>query len=133
MNEIEFGAPLSPQLTSIFRTKLATAKLYQTVVLESHRFPGTEALKEGIVDGLGGLDEVLALITKLGLEKRALSGVWGTLRREMWRTPYTWVKDDDGFAQSESMMEKGGEVAEKDRQTAEDKVAKWEAAGRSKL
>src|SRR4051812_17623026 len=61
MNELDFGAPLPPPMSSIFRNKLATPNLYRSVMLESHRFPGPEALKEGIVDGLGGLKEVLDL------------------------------------------------------------------------
>jgi len=54
LNELDFGAPLKPPMASIFRTKLPSPNTYRTMVLESKRFNALEALKEGIVDGLGG-------------------------------------------------------------------------------
>ena len=44
-----------------------------------------EALKEGIVDGVGALDEALAFIQDANLTTRADKGVYGLLKAEMWK------------------------------------------------
>ncbi|KAJ6257512.1 hypothetical protein Dda_7297 [Drechslerella dactyloides] len=93
MNELDFGAPLIPPLTSIFRNKLS-AKTYRDVVLEAKRFPGPEALKEDIVDALGGLDEAYKLIDERKLDKKAESGIYSVLRREAWRETFHLVRGD---------------------------------------
>ena len=84
LNELDFGAPLQPPMASIFRQKIPNPNTYRTMVLESKRFNALEALKEGIVDGLGSMEEVLSLIDEAKLGKRGLSGVYGRLKEEMW-------------------------------------------------
>ena len=84
MNELDFGAPLYGPLSSIFREKLS-ASTYRSILLEAKRFAGPQALKEGIVDGLGGLPEALAYVRELQLVGKAQSGVYGVLKAEMWR------------------------------------------------
>src|SRR5271168_965770 len=62
LNELEFGAPLKPAMSSIFRQKIPYPATYRSLVLEAKRFSGNEALEGGIVDGLGAIEEVLALV-----------------------------------------------------------------------
>ena len=52
-----------------------------------------DALKAGIVDGLGGLDEVLKLIDDRNLKTRADKGIVGELRREMWRESLHYLEN----------------------------------------
>ena len=85
LNELDFGAHLKPPMASIFRTKLPSPNTYRTMVLESKRFNALEALREGIVDGLGGVEEVLAYVGEMRLLERGKSGVYGRLKAEMWR------------------------------------------------
>lgn len=54
LNELDFGASLNPTMVSVFRIKLGMST-FRNMVLESRRYPALEALKEGIVDGLGAL------------------------------------------------------------------------------
>lgn len=85
LNELEFGAPLPGPMASIFRQKVPNPNTYRSIVLEAKRFNALEALKEGIVDGLGGLEEVLMFADELRLQSKGKSGVYGRLKAEMWR------------------------------------------------
>jgi Delta3-Delta2-enoyl-CoA isomerase len=85
VNELEFGAPLPGPMASIFRQKIPSPNTYRTMVLEAKRYNALEALKEGIVDGLGGLDEVLMFVDEMKLRAKGKSGVYGRLKAEMWR------------------------------------------------
>ncbi len=84
LNEIDFGVPLMPPMSSIFRAKTAP-HVYRRLVLEAHRFDGPQALEAGLVDALGGLDAVLALVRDRGLVKKGATGVYGLLKAEMYR------------------------------------------------
>ena len=82
INELEFGAPLRPAMSSIFRQKLARPETYRTVVLESKRFNALESLKEGIIDGPGGLQEAITFIQEAKLTDKAESGIYGKMKEE---------------------------------------------------
>lgn len=84
LNELEFGAPLKPAMSAIFRIK-TRPETYRSLVLEAHRFAGPEAVKAGIVDGVGGLEEVLQLVESRKLVEKGQTGVYGALKREMYR------------------------------------------------
>lgn len=85
VNELEFGAPLPGPMASIFRQKIPSPNTYRNMVLEAKRYNALEALKEGIVDGLGGLNEVLIFADEMKLRAKGKSGVYGRLKAEMWR------------------------------------------------
>ncbi|KAF4555949.1 Enoyl-CoA hydratase/isomerase-like protein 3 [Elsinoe fawcettii] len=84
LNEVELGVPLRPPMSSIFREKTPPAT-YRTLVLEGKRFKALDALKDGIIDHLGGLEEALKYVEELQLVKKAEKGVYGELKREMYR------------------------------------------------
>jgi enoyl-CoA hydratase/carnithine racemase len=98
MNEVDFGAPLMPPMSSIFRQKLR-ADTYRNMVLEAKRFNALAALKEGIVDGLGAWPETLKYIEEMQLTKKGETGVYGRLKEEMWRETITYL--DNGGAKEE--------------------------------
>lgn len=57
-----------------------------------------EALKEGLIDHLGGLEETLAFVEEFQLVKKAQPGasgasVYAQLKREMWRETAELLKD----------------------------------------
>ncbi|KAI0595336.1 enoyl-CoA hydratase/isomerase family protein [Biscogniauxia sp. FL1348] len=84
VNELEFGAPLLPPMSAIFRLKLAPAA-YRDLVLEARRFDAPAALHAGIVDAVGELDDALRMIAERGLVKKGATGVYGVLKAEMYR------------------------------------------------
>ncbi|KAI0398087.1 enoyl-CoA hydratase/isomerase [Xylariaceae sp. FL0594] len=84
VNELEFGAPLPPPLSSIFRIKTAPA-VYRTLVLEAKRWDAKAALEAGIVDAVGDLGAVLKLIEERQLTKKGTTGVYGLLKAEMYK------------------------------------------------
>ena len=86
LNELVFGAPLKPAMAAVFRHKLPPAT-YRTLVLEAHRFGAEEALKAGIVDAIApaGLDDALKFVEERGLVEKPKSGVYGTLKAEMYQ------------------------------------------------
>ena len=93
LNELEFGAPLPGPMASIFRQKVPNPNTYRSIVLEAKRFNALEALKEGIVDGLGGVDEVLMFADEMKLQSKGRSGVYGRLKAEMWRETVGFLTD----------------------------------------
>lgn len=85
LNELEFGAPLKPPMSAIFRVKVPNPHVYRSMVLEAKRFGGKEAAAMGIVDVAGGWDEVLGLVKERALVGRGRTGVYGLLKMEMYR------------------------------------------------
>lgn len=125
LNEILFGATLKPAMASIFREKLPNPGTYRSMVLEAHRFNAKEALEQGIVDVLGGLEEAMALIEKKSLTKLAGSTVYGQLRREMLRETYGILErcaNDEAEAIAESEKEL------KRKEVGQRRVEEWKAS-----
>ena len=133
LNELDFGAPLQPPMASIFRQKVPNPNTFRTMVLESKRYNALEGLKEGFLDGLGGMPEVITFIQEMGLLKRARSGVYGRLKTEMWGETVRFL---DGFEFLGKNPAQEG-MANDQRQNEEKKrVEEWERAigsGTSKL
>lgn len=84
VNELEFGAPLMPPMAGIFRVKLA-APVLRTLVLEAKRWTAPDALAAGLLDRLDGWDGVMALVRDRALVEKGKSGVYGLLKKEMYR------------------------------------------------
>ncbi|KAI0411782.1 putative carnitinyl-CoA dehydratase [Xylaria grammica] len=84
VNELDFGAPLPPPLSSIIRIK-TTPLVYRSVVLEAKRFDAKAALEAGIVDAVGELDAALKLIEDRKLVVKGATGVYGKLKEEMYK------------------------------------------------
>lgn len=89
LNELVFGAPLKPAMAAIFRHKL-TPQTYRTLALEAHRFNAEQALQAGLVDGVAaageeGLGDALKFVEERGLVEKPKSGVYGTLKAEMYK------------------------------------------------
>ena len=134
LNELDFGAPLKPPMASIFRQKLPNPNTFRTMILESKRYGALEALKEGLLDGLGGVEEALAYIKELGLVDRGKSGVYGRLKAEMWGET---VANLDNYGEGDQKAALN--MVENQRRQDEEKsrVDEWERAttghARSKL
>lgn len=136
LNEMDFGVPLKPAMSSIFRQKLPSPITYRSMVLEAHRFSGPEALAASIVDGLGGIEEVYALIKERKLETKAKSGIYGIMKAEMYRETLGYLEEKE--RPSEAI---GGtsdiKVKELERQKeSKAKVREWERntkSGKAKL
>ncbi|KKF96507.1 Enoyl-CoA hydratase domain-containing protein 2 mitochondrial [Ceratocystis platani] len=111
LNELDFGVPLKPQMSHIFREKLSFSA-YRSLALEAKRVPGPEALALGIVDVLGGLNEALELVATRKLTEKGKTGVYGLMKREMNRnlldmlTPAGYDKEEAREAKLNAEMEK---------------------------
>ncbi|KAL8635761.1 MAG: hypothetical protein Q9228_006785 [Teloschistes exilis] len=128
LNELEFGAPLKAPMSSIFRQKLPSPHTYRTLVLEAKRFNALEALEGGLVDGLGGMNEVLKFVDELGLVDKAKSGVYGRMKREMWRETVGYLDD---FGRSERRVEREMEEHKRREESGEKKIVEWEQSSRN--
>lgn len=128
LNELDFGAPLKPPMASIFRQKLPSPATYRTLVLEAKRFNALEALKEGIVDGLGGVEEAVAFVEEMGLGGKGRSGVYGRLKAEMWGETVGLLEGGCGVGrEGREGMEKRGEEEERRRgEEGRRRVEVWE-------
>ncbi|KAL8714293.1 MAG: hypothetical protein Q9225_006597 [Loekoesia sp. 1 TL-2023] len=123
LNELEFGAPLKPPMSSIFRQKLPNPNTYRTMVLEAKRFNALEALEEGIVDGLGMVPEALKFVEEMKLVDKAKSGVYGQLKKEMWRETVGYLEDHLG---SEKRIKEDIQAQKRRQEEEETRVVKWE-------
>lgn len=122
LNELELGVPLKPPMSSIFRQKLPDA-VYRSAVLEAKRFGGEEALESGIVDGLGGLDEVTRLVEERKLVKVGSSPVYGVLKAEMYRETLGYLEGHEG---SERRDAENRESEDARKENGKTRVGNWE-------
>lgn len=94
-----------------------------------------DALNEGIVDWLGGLEETLTNIDEFKLVKKAQPGVTGKaafaqLKEEMWRETISYLDDTS----EESIREDRRALrVEKERAQREKKIAEWEGKEKATL
>lgn len=95
VNELEFGVPLQTPMMAIFREKLSPIAL-RSVVLEAHRFGGRLALQTGIIDAVGGVEEALALIQDRKLQTKGATGIYGTMKEEMYARTLSGLDDHVG-------------------------------------
>jgi len=130
LNELDFGYPLKPAMSSIFRQKVAYPSVYRSLVLESKRFTAQEALEGGIVDGLGGMEEVLALIKDRKLTERGKSGIYGTMKAEMYRESLDFI---EGFEREQKREAVLVEEEEKRKRLGNSRIREWEKNTKAKL
>lgn len=118
-------------MSSIFREKLTSPQVYRSMVLEAKRFGAKEAYEGGLVDALGGWDEVLALITEKKLVDKGKTGVLTLLKKEMYRETVGYL---EAFDNSEKIDSAFAGQNEKRKKEGKSRVAEWERnAGQSKL
>jgi Delta3-Delta2-enoyl-CoA isomerase len=130
LNELDFGVPLKPAMSSIFRQKVSYPATYRSLVLEAKRFAGKEALEGGIVDGLGGIDEVMALIKERKLVEKGKSGVYGLMKWEMYRETVGLL---EGHKKEEQKAKDYLKIDDKRREEGQIRVKEWERNKQSKL
>lgn len=93
-------------------------------MLEAKRFTALEALKEGIVDGLGAVEEAVAFVEEMGLVGKGRSGVYGRLKGEMW---------GETVALLEGGMGVGGGEEERRGLEMRKRVEEWERSNRVRM
>ncbi|KAJ6006911.1 hypothetical protein N7451_004855 [Penicillium sp. IBT 35674x] len=129
VNELEFGVPLQTPMMSIFREKL-TPTTFRNVVLEARRFGGRDSLQAGIVDGMGSLNEVLELISDRKLLNKAATGIYGTMKEEMYSRVLNGLDDHVGnLAWREKVEHKKDDVQKRGMYD----VQEWEKSNKAKL
>ncbi len=123
LNELDFGSPLKPAMSSIFRQKVPYPAVYRSLVLEAKRFAAKDALEGGIVDGLGGIEEVLALIKERKLVAKGKSGVYGVMKWEMYRETAGLL---DGHYGEEERWKDYLKVDDRRREDGLSRVKEWD-------
>ena len=88
-----------------------------------------EALKEGIVDWLGGLEEALTHVDELKLVQKAQKGMsgkkaYGDLKREMWRETVDYLEN---FGAEDGRDFRVQAKNDRAKEASERKVKEWEA------
>lgn len=101
--------------------------VYCTRVKRSHVLiiqQAIDALRENIVDSLGGLPETLKFIDEMKLTSRADKGVFGALKREMWRETVDYLEkiSDESLRETEKSI-----ALVKEDKMRKERVGKWEA------
>ena len=82
-------------MSSIFKQKIADPTIYRSLILEAKRFAAKDGLEGGIVDRLGAIEEVLALIEERKLTEKGKSGIYGIMKGEMYRETLHLLLDHD--------------------------------------
>lgn len=130
MNEVDFGMLVESSFLAIFKEKLGGA-VFRDVFLEGHRFPAQEALKAGMVDELGGLDEVLNYIKARNLVKKGESGVYGKMKEDMYRGVVSFTEQHQANQRWRRVVDS---EREEEKGFALRRVQEWEqGSGKSKL
>lgn len=125
VNELDFGVPLKPAMSAIFRAK-CTPGVYRQLVLEAHRFGGTEAKEVGLVDLTGGLDEVIKLVGERKLTEKGKTGIYGLMKMEMYRETVEGYLTAEGHEREEERVRRivEGEKERKEKGRREVKGSK---------
>lgn len=132
LNELDLGVPLKPAMSSVFRQKLSP-QVYKAMVLEAKRFSAKEALEDGIVDALGGMEELMKFIGERNLTDKPKTGVYGLLKAEMFRETLGYL-DFEGYEREEERYNAYLEKEDKRKEQGERRVTKWEkSASKTKL
>lgn len=103
INELDFGVPLKPAMSAIFRIKCVPAT-YRKLVLEAHRFDGKTAREAGVVDELGGVEEAVKMVQKLKLTEKGKSGIYGIMKAEMYRESLDFLSEEGHHREEERAM-----------------------------
>jgi len=122
INELEFGVSLRAPMSSIFRQKLSP-QVYRSLVLEAKRFGGKDAFEAGLVDGLGGMDEALKLVEDRKLTLMPKTGIYGTMKAEMYRETIVYLGDHDREDKLTLERTKADDIRQEEGRK---RVAKWE-------
>jgi Delta3-Delta2-enoyl-CoA isomerase len=123
LNELEFGAGLRPAMASLFRVKLSMST-FRNMVLQTKRYPAPEALKEGILDAVGGVHDALAFIEEVKLMQKAQGKSYGRIKEEMYREIVKDLEEGAEWAEKEATRELERSKREIE---ARERVDEWEA------
>ena len=83
--EADLGIVIPSTIAVMIKAKMPSVQVYRDAVIEARRYSGPQALKAGIVDALGGLDETLKFIEERQLISKVLPGAVGGLKDDLWR------------------------------------------------
>ncbi|KAF2668278.1 enoyl-CoA hydratase/isomerase family protein [Microthyrium microscopicum] len=128
--EVDMGILLPSTLAILVKQKLLAPNVYRDLTLEGRRVNGPEALAYGLVDGLGGLEEVLKLISDRKLIQKSKAGAIGGLKEDAYREIITAIDGYDQDAEWRDALEKRKKA---DAAKNEELVAQWEKKSGSKL
>jgi enoyl-CoA hydratase/carnithine racemase len=124
LNEIDIGMVIPTAILSLFREKAESPRVFRNAALEGKRFTGPEALENGLVDGLGGLDEALKLAEERKLLAKVESGPWGKMREDMYRETLAYLRDYRGTQEWRARIDE--EKVHEAKQRSK-RVSEWES------
>jgi len=130
--EIDLGVVIPLPMQQMLKQKITDAATYRAMALEGRRIGGTTAHEMGVVDGLGGLDEVLAFVDKWKLVDKAQKGVWGGLKEGMFRETLELLRPN-ASREISRWQEDVDQLREDETAKAKARVAEFMSSSRSKL
>jgi enoyl-CoA hydratase/carnithine racemase len=121
--EIDMGITIPTSIAVMLKYKIASPTTYRTAALEGKRLGGPETLKLGLVDVLGGLDEVLKLITERDLLKKSAMGSFGGIKEDAHSEILAAFENEEGNQKWRKEIDRQNE--EKGKANAKE-VEEWE-------
>ena len=123
--EIDLGAVIPSPFQQMFKQKLPSPAVFRLMALEGKRIPGKDAFEMGIVDGLGGLEDVVRFIETRKLTTKTAKGVWGSLKEDMYRETLATM-DEEGFHGTLKWREELEKQKFEEKEDALKKIEKFE-------
>ncbi len=111
--ELTYGLPLTPAMASIFRHKLSPTAL-RDLTLEAGQLSGPQIVDMGVADALAAnQDEAWAFIAQRKLAEKAKSGVYGTIKGEVYKELIKELRGEGLVAEEQRHRDDGDKVAER--------------------
>ncbi len=123
--EIDLGAVIPSPFQQMFKQKLPSPAVFRLMALEGKRIPGKDAFEMGIVDGLGGLEDVVRFAETRKLTAKAKQGVWGSLKEDMYHETLETM-NEEGFHRTLTWREELERQKFEEKENALKKIEKFE-------
>jgi len=121
--EVDLGVPIPTSIAAMLKAKLPSLLVYRDLVIEGRRVSGPDALKMGIVDELGGMEECVKFIGERKLVAKGKMGAVGALKEDLYREVLLMFAEEKNNATWRVTME---EKREKRKEKLIKEVAEWE-------
>lgn len=121
--EVDMGVVIPTDAVILMKHKLSPTA-YRTAAFEGKRIGGPELLQLGIVDVLGGLEEVLKMIAEKNLIRKAQTGSYGGIKEDAYSEILAGFERHD-----ENIKWRARIDSERDKQDAvyKKQVSKWKS------
>ncbi|KAH8692032.1 enoyl-CoA hydratase/isomerase family protein [Talaromyces proteolyticus] len=130
LNEIVLEIPLTPPMRTVFLDKIKDGPTIRSIIVEGKRFAGQEALRLGIVDALGGLEEAVKFVHERKLLDIGKSSAFVALKEGLWKRTLDAIDNKEA---NDAFDKRNQDWRENYVSEAQKRVQLWESKKGAKL